>query len=378
MGKIGRNELCPCGSGKKYKKCCGKVASLSAFREHIVDQEVEQLLDKMYDWFIRQWGEKIPNLLVDQLGDSIEKVSWLNDFSESDLTESEEDDMTLLIDCLLYDYPFLEGETILYKYFQKVKNSLRSSVIEVFTHWMNSYVSIYEIEEVSLTEERAILRDFFSDSKFQVDTSDLPIDDEVIGNIIVTRLLSKGSNYFASGFVLLNINLIEYLIQEIEMIKEEKMPDMIWNDFLKKYGYELYITASTLLEQSFEIPNIEEFSNEMIEQFGFHSEKQKEVARMIIDNFIEEFSSDEVIGALLLWREYCEIFEPRIKKTEVMVATLEYVVKLGSGHHVTQSEIARKYNVTAGTISSRYREFFAIMQALFEEEFDLEDTFDKN
>jgi len=23
--KIGRNELCPCGSGKKYKQCCGKV-----------------------------------------------------------------------------------------------------------------------------------------------------------------------------------------------------------------------------------------------------------------------------------------------------------------------------------------------------------------
>jgi hypothetical protein len=22
MGKIGRNEACPCGSGKKYKKCC--------------------------------------------------------------------------------------------------------------------------------------------------------------------------------------------------------------------------------------------------------------------------------------------------------------------------------------------------------------------
>lgn len=23
--KIGRNELCPCGSGKKYKKCCGSM-----------------------------------------------------------------------------------------------------------------------------------------------------------------------------------------------------------------------------------------------------------------------------------------------------------------------------------------------------------------
>ena len=23
--EIGRNDLCPCGSGLKYKKCCGKV-----------------------------------------------------------------------------------------------------------------------------------------------------------------------------------------------------------------------------------------------------------------------------------------------------------------------------------------------------------------
>jgi preprotein translocase subunit SecA len=24
--KVGRNESCPCGSGKKYKNCCGRVA----------------------------------------------------------------------------------------------------------------------------------------------------------------------------------------------------------------------------------------------------------------------------------------------------------------------------------------------------------------
>jgi len=23
-GKVGRNDPCPCGSGKKYKKCCGQ------------------------------------------------------------------------------------------------------------------------------------------------------------------------------------------------------------------------------------------------------------------------------------------------------------------------------------------------------------------
>jgi uncharacterized protein len=25
VGKVGRNEPCPCGSGKKYKKCCGEA-----------------------------------------------------------------------------------------------------------------------------------------------------------------------------------------------------------------------------------------------------------------------------------------------------------------------------------------------------------------
>jgi preprotein translocase subunit SecA len=25
-GKVGRNELCPCGSGKKYKHCHGKLS----------------------------------------------------------------------------------------------------------------------------------------------------------------------------------------------------------------------------------------------------------------------------------------------------------------------------------------------------------------
>ena len=26
MPKVGRNQPCPCGSGKKYKNCCGRVA----------------------------------------------------------------------------------------------------------------------------------------------------------------------------------------------------------------------------------------------------------------------------------------------------------------------------------------------------------------
>lgn len=30
MSKVGRNEPCPCGSGKKYKKCCGTQAEAAS------------------------------------------------------------------------------------------------------------------------------------------------------------------------------------------------------------------------------------------------------------------------------------------------------------------------------------------------------------
>ncbi|WP_369795740.1 SEC-C metal-binding domain-containing protein [Anoxybacillus sp. KU2-6(11)] len=46
MNKVARNALCPCGSGKKYKHCCGNnVVSI----HKLIDQEVEQ---HMHD-FIR-------------------------------------------------------------------------------------------------------------------------------------------------------------------------------------------------------------------------------------------------------------------------------------------------------------------------------------
>ena len=34
--KIGRNDPCPCGSGKKYKKCCGRFSGIGHSGSHFV------------------------------------------------------------------------------------------------------------------------------------------------------------------------------------------------------------------------------------------------------------------------------------------------------------------------------------------------------
>ena len=36
MAKTGRNDLCPCGSGRKYKKCCGPAERDGGTRNRVM------------------------------------------------------------------------------------------------------------------------------------------------------------------------------------------------------------------------------------------------------------------------------------------------------------------------------------------------------
>lgn len=47
MAKIGRNELCPCGNGKKYKKCHGSSPTPAASARTIPDEQVPKLPFKL-------------------------------------------------------------------------------------------------------------------------------------------------------------------------------------------------------------------------------------------------------------------------------------------------------------------------------------------
>lgn len=50
MEKVGRNDPCPCGSGKKFKKCCEAKAS----RKSIGSAQVIQGSSKMSSLFNRR------------------------------------------------------------------------------------------------------------------------------------------------------------------------------------------------------------------------------------------------------------------------------------------------------------------------------------
>lgn len=83
---VGRNEPCPCGSGKKYKKCCEGKQQITVEKVYI--EEIEQVLQSFYNAYperkdireffelAQQWLPKLENHLQREL---IEAVA-LDDF----------------------------------------------------------------------------------------------------------------------------------------------------------------------------------------------------------------------------------------------------------------------------------------------------------
>lgn len=59
MQKVGRNDLCPCSSGKKYKKCCESKQRHKKFNAQILSNEIShtqetQEISKVSSFFFKR------------------------------------------------------------------------------------------------------------------------------------------------------------------------------------------------------------------------------------------------------------------------------------------------------------------------------------
>lgn len=78
MAKVGRNEPCPCGSGKKYKKCHGLNAQASALNE------VARIGYKWIDMMVKQTLDNAikSNDNTPDAADHLLSLNWLCDFGD--------------------------------------------------------------------------------------------------------------------------------------------------------------------------------------------------------------------------------------------------------------------------------------------------------
>jgi tetratricopeptide (TPR) repeat protein len=90
------------------------------------------------------------------------------------------------------------------------------------------------------------------------------------------------------------------------------------------------------------------------EKLEWHNVLYKLVARHIMNNMMDEYEEEQVGVAIILWNKYSSDVQPLMKKAGTFAAAIEYcVARMEDLGHVTQDALARKYDVSVGTISKR-------------------------
>ncbi|MEO0266394.1 MAG: SEC-C metal-binding domain-containing protein [candidate division WOR-3 bacterium] len=228
MANIGRNDPCPCGSGKKYKKCCllklyieiGKEESLKtklvkdilAFSKKYYGN----LIDYAYEYF---WDDFDP---YKELSGSALEMANLNFW-----------------EWLVYDWvPDDEcGRTLIELYIEN-NRKLTLDELKVLNIMKNSVISLYEVQEV-FPEKGLLLKDLLIGGEYDVREKTATRSVRK-WDIFATRLLHLDGKYIMSACVYpyslkYKESLITYIKEEFEEYKKD-FPDRTMDEFLKTDG----------------------------------------------------------------------------------------------------------------------------------------------
>lgn len=78
MKRAGRNDPCPCGSGKKYKKCCLMKESIQTVTRLLLVKASDELIPELLHYAVDKYGEEIFDDAWDEFRDG-EKESHFED-----------------------------------------------------------------------------------------------------------------------------------------------------------------------------------------------------------------------------------------------------------------------------------------------------------
>ncbi len=240
MTSVGRNDPCPCGSGKKYKKCClakETAVDLEAYRadraeEHLRGEILRfatgaRFQDEMLTAFQKYSGGNVEkSLLMNQ--DSLENIRFLDWFINDHIHTTEEKRVLDLF-----------GEL-------RAKN-LDEDQKKLLEEWKTSHLGAFDVEST----EGGILKltDVFGDRTYSIE--DQSVCDELeTGMVIVVRVTStRGKHQLAGAPLLLasdnRSKLVDAMNAGFEKYREEHA-DAEMSTFLSENTHLLISTAQRL------------------------------------------------------------------------------------------------------------------------------------
>ena len=323
---IGRNDPCPCGSGKKHKRCCLGKNEMPV--EQLVDEELERILLSIYEHppaqadmielnsYRRQW--------VDKLGSV-----WDENSIEGSLTEY---------------FLFVARQDLWKRHLLKALNTpIRSAVQAVVETWQEPFVLFGKVKDTKngFFEVEEILG---SGTYYLEQEQYMPADKDAIvfGGVLPDNRKHENGVYVITSLMFVKDDKGSFE-NEIEALAESSGFESSL-DFYKEHMVDIFYamldpdrgSVEELIESDLteiQQETLEVLNNKLVD-IGFQSEVQDLLKNITITYFLKE--------------------KPNFRKSNIIAAAVFLVasnLKMLGEYSSTNAEIAKLFEVSTGSMT---------------------------
>lgn len=305
---IGRNDPCPCGSGKKYKKCCANKEAVTV--DVVVDEEMERVLQNFYELYPKKQDFEAYHAVGAKWNEAL-----------GDKLDIE------LVEAIAIDYFFFEERLDIWTgYLERVlKDTIRPALKERLENWSHPSLLIGKIKEVK--DDYMIVE--HSDTKALVELrreGERPIPENV--HVFCFILPIDEQHHLAISSMI--FFPVDYTAIFEQFFKEKTMNDSM--ELWKK-----------LVENGFEGNEFTDFETEVFDRIMAYLEEQGRDAERIL-----QLTQDFVVEK-----------QPKARKP---VAIAAGAIRFGNDHgyfekiDTTVKAIAEYFDVSASSLNKYERE----------------------
>jgi len=232
VARVGRNDPCPCGSGKKYKNCCLKKDRAKRIRDSAWRREEQVTLEKLITFAQRP-------ALSTQLVVAF-NLFWNGNYGVEGWNALDSDEIGRFLDWYVHDYRLERSrERIVDLFMEEMGSRLLSGELERVRAWSDSYMSVYRMTGPA---EQGLLSvvDIFQGTEEAVGDDGLG-QLGLPGDLILGRVFhSSTPAHFSWAAILLPAAMEAKVVSVITAAYEqyqETHTETSWPDFLSNSGY---------------------------------------------------------------------------------------------------------------------------------------------
>ena len=337
---IGRNDLCPCGSGKKYKKCCLQK-----------NQQIEFTKNRVL--YAKGLYENVENKIYKYSKELSfnDRAKCADKFYVSKEYNSKID--KLYNEYFFNDYRDNNNKTIIEKFADKNKLTLNKKQKSILSSILKSKISIFKIEDIGKT--KIIMRDYFNDNKISVQDIETCKNLNVGDNIICRLVNIQFINILPYGYIKVSSQNIKVILKNIKKLYELNIKDFKnMERFLTHNSDIIYKFAQQIIlnDESYVIDELEESETKQKVKSNENTKSYTNICDILKNNIEEPYLQK----GLDLWKKFIQANKSIKGNENGWAAAVEYYIKKDAGETITQVQISEKYKVSASTVGKRYKE----------------------